>query len=135
MIVEDREKFIKNAKLNHIIVRYIFAKSLYAVLMATDFSGAKNTGQNGKNCANGAGFADGRVCAGAGADVAEDVLLEALASVVMNRFVFESVVMNKYSDMVQILTDKSVFDCWRDLRRMDAIDTKSAKFRKCLGVA
>lgn len=130
MIVEDREKFIKEAKLNHIIVRYIFAKSLYAVWMATDFSRVKN-------------FSHDKVLVGGkdkdknknGESLFDDVLLETVASVVMNRFVFESIVMNKYSDIVQILTDESVFDCWRNLKYMDAIDTKDVKFRKCLDVA
>ena len=118
MFVEDRVACIKKAKLNHIVVRYIFAKSLYAVLMDTDFSNymEQNLGEN-KNMN------------------AEDVLLCAIASVVMNRFVFESNVVGKYVDMVQILTDEALFDCWKNLKRMDAIDTKDMKFRKCLGVA
>ena len=55
-----------------------------------------------------------------------------VANTIMNRFVYESELCDGTVDIVNVLTS---FDCWKNLKVMDEIDTTNNCFKKCLKIS
>ena len=81
MIVENREKFIKQLKLSSNVIKFIFAKSLFSL-----------------------------------GEMVSEKLLFAVASVVMNRFVYEAEISDTQPDIIKILTSTSLFPEWKNTK-------------------
>jgi hypothetical protein len=64
----------------------------------------------------------------------DERLMEAFASMALNRFLYEKDLEDGAS-LVSVLTDEDEFPCWRDVKAMDGIDLASEGFRLCLRVA
>jgi hypothetical protein len=83
------------------------------------------------NCADVVVFAK-TLLATAGAGGME--LLEAVANVALNRFLYERDISGRIS-LVDVLVDGSVFPCWRDPRAMDSVGPQCDGFGVCLRMA
>ena len=67
-------------------------------------------------------------------EMVSEKLLFAVASVVMNRFVYEAEISDTQPDIIKILTSSSLFPEWKNTKYMDGIDVSSNRFKKCFGV-
>ena len=61
-------------------------------------------------------------------------LLKAVATVVMNRFLYEYEIDDEMT-FVKCITNVDLFPCWKNLKSMDEIDLQNCFFKKCFSLA
>ncbi|MBD5398887.1 hypothetical protein HDR60_05300 [bacterium] len=64
----------------------------------------------------------------------DELLLNAVANVILNRFLYEYEIDNEIT-FIKCITDISFLPCWKDLKSMDNICIDNSVFKKCFNFA